>query len=124
MIRDRSHHAEHFYPCQNLAKPKGFGDICEKLLSDPYVLFLVNGGHVFQRIKNPHISSMQNTPRNIYIEFGSNQSSSFREEEFCTIVHKDDNDDGREVMANSPHGLWPGELKKLQGNIHMVNKIL
>ena len=30
-----------FIPCQNLAKPNNFGDICEKLLSDPCVLFLV-----------------------------------------------------------------------------------
>ena len=36
---DRSHHAEYFYPRQNLAEPNCFGDICEKLLSDPYVLF-------------------------------------------------------------------------------------
>ena len=41
MITDRSHLAEHYYPCQNLAKPNGFGDICEKLLSDPQVLYLV-----------------------------------------------------------------------------------
>ena len=40
---------------------------------------------------------MQNTPRNIYNKFGSNQLSSFRGEEFCTIVN--DDDDGRKVMA-------------------------
>ena len=40
---------------------------------------------------------MQDTPRNIYIKFGSNQSSSFREEEFYTIVN--DDDDGCQVMA-------------------------
>ena len=41
MTADRSHHSENFFPCQNIAKPYSFGDICEKLLSDPYVLFLV-----------------------------------------------------------------------------------
>ena len=39
MTTDRSHYAEHFYPGQNLAKPNGFGDIFEKLLSGPYALF-------------------------------------------------------------------------------------
>ena len=42
---------------------------------------------------------MQDTPRNIYAKFGSNQSSSFRAEQFCIIVKVDDNDDGRQVMA-------------------------
>ena len=30
-----------------MAKPNGFGDICEKLLSDPYVLFLVMAAMFF-----------------------------------------------------------------------------
>ena len=43
---------------------------------------------------------MQDTPRNIYIMFGSNQSSSFRGGEFCIIVNDDDdNDNGRQVIA-------------------------
>ena len=41
MTTDRSHHAEHLSHSQNLAKPKDFGDICEKLLPDLYVLSLV-----------------------------------------------------------------------------------
>ena len=65
---------------QNLAKHNDFGELCEKLLSDPYV---------FRRTKNPHINSIT-----FINKFGSNQYSSFREE-FCTIV----NDDGRHVMA-------------------------
>ena len=32
---------------------------------------------------------MQDTPRNIYTKFGSNESSSFKGEEFCTIVNDD-----------------------------------
>ena len=43
---DRSHHVEHL-PSQNLAKPNGFGEICEKLLSDPYVLFSVTAAMFF-----------------------------------------------------------------------------
>ena len=65
-----------FNPCQTLAKPNGLGDICEKLLYDPY------GGHVFRLIKNPHISSMQDTPWNSHTKIGSNWSSSIRGEEF------------------------------------------
>ena len=51
-----------FTQCQNLAEPNGFGDICEQLLSDPYVLFLITAA-IFRQINNPHISSMQDTPR-------------------------------------------------------------
>ena len=54
-----------------------------------------NGGHIFQRIKNLHINSMQDTLRNIHTKFGSNWSSSVRGEEFWKIV----NDDGRHVKA-------------------------
>ena len=36
---------------------------------------------------------MQDITRNIYTKFDSNQSSSFRGEEFCTIVDDDDDDD-------------------------------
>ena len=52
---------------------------------------------------------MQDTPRNIYTKFGSNQSSSSRGEEICIIVNDDDgrqqrrrtttDDDRRQVMA-------------------------
>ena len=79
---NRSHLAEHFSLCHNLATPNGFGDICEKLLSEPYILFFRNSGHVYRWIKNPHISFMQNNLRNLYIKFGSNWSSSVRGEEF------------------------------------------
>ena len=39
---------------------------------------------------------MQDTPRNIYTKFDSNQASSLRWEQFCII---DNDDDGRQVMA-------------------------
>ena len=55
-----------------------------------------NGSHVFQWIKNPHLSSMQNTPRNTHTKFGSNWSSGIRENEFWKIVN---DDDGHQVMA-------------------------
>ena len=42
-----------FTPCQNLAKLNGFGDVCEKLLSDTYVLFLVTAVMFFDRSQNP-----------------------------------------------------------------------
>ena len=83
-----------------MAKPNGFGDICEKLLSDPYVMFLVKAAIFFDRSKNPHTNSMQNTTRNIRIKFGSNWTSNVRGEEFWKIVN-----------GNSSHGPQPGELK-------------
>ena len=49
MATDRSHHAENIYPRQNFAQPNGFGDICEKCLSDPCVLFLATAGTYFDR---------------------------------------------------------------------------
>ena len=47
-----------------------------------YSIFSNNGGHIFQRKKNLQISSMQDTPRNIYTKFDSNWSSSVRGEDF------------------------------------------
>ena len=43
----------HFSKWKNLAKPYGFGDICEKLMSDPYVLFLVMAAMFFDESKIP-----------------------------------------------------------------------
>ena len=54
-----------------------------------------NDRHVFRRNKNPHISSMQDNPRNIHTKFGFNWSSSVGGEDFWKIV----NDDGRQVMS-------------------------
>ena len=45
--------------------------------------------------QKPHISSMQDTLRNIHTKLGSNWSSSVREEEFWKIV----NYEGCQVMA-------------------------
>ena len=39
-------------PCQNLDKPNGFGDICEKKTTVwPMCYIFSNGGHVFRQIK-------------------------------------------------------------------------
>ena len=66
----------------------------------PLCSIFSNHGHVFQWIKNPHISSMQVTLRNIHTKFGSNWSSSF--EKLLTTMDDDDkqrNDDGHQVIA-------------------------
>ena len=42
-----------FTLCQNLAIPNCFADICEQLLSDPYVLFLVTVAMFFNGSKIP-----------------------------------------------------------------------
>ena len=41
LATDRTHYAENLYPIyiHDFAKPNGFGDICEKHPSDPFVLF-------------------------------------------------------------------------------------
>ena len=49
----RSCHAEHFYYDKNFAKPKGFEDIYEQLLSDPYFQFLVTAVILFNGSKIP-----------------------------------------------------------------------
>ena len=79
-------YAEYRISIQNLANPNDFWDICNNLLSDPYVLFLEIVGHVSPWIKNPHISSMQNSPRNIHTKFGSNWSIGFRGENIFKVI--------------------------------------
>ena len=95
MTTNRSLHAEHFYPWQNLAKPNGFGDM-RKTTVWPLCSICSNGGHVFWWIKNPHSISMQDTQRNIHTKFGSNLSSSVRGEAFWKIIN---DDDGHQVKA-------------------------
>ena len=114
MTRDRSHHAKYF----NLVRiylNLTFRRYMWKTTVWPLCSIFSNGGHVFQWIKNPHTSSMQDTPRNIYAKFGSNLSSSFRGEEFCIIVNNDDDSQWRRQWTpsdgNSSRGLRPGELK-------------
>ena len=41
---------------QNLAKSNGFGDISEKLLSDPYVIFFVTEAMFFDGSKIPTLA--------------------------------------------------------------------
>ena len=80
----------------------------------PLCSFFINCVHVFQQIKNSHISSMQDTPRNIHTKFGSNWLSYIRGEEFWKIVH--DNRRRRWQTSsdgNNSRNLWPGELIKV-----------
>ena len=49
-----------------LAKPNSFGDICEKLLSDPYFLFLVTVAIFFNRSKI-HTTVLYRIPHGILI---------------------------------------------------------
>ena len=96
-----------FNTCQNLAKLYGFGDICEKLQSDPCSIFS-NGSHVFWQIKNLNTTFVQDTLRNICAKFHIIPLSSFRGEDFWKILN------GRQQTpsdGNSSHGLWPVELK-------------
>ena len=67
---------DYFSYWKNLAKPNGFGDICKTTTVWSLCYIYSNGSHVFQRIKNPHISSMQDTPWNIQTKFNSSWSSS------------------------------------------------
>ena len=47
-------------------KPNGFGDICEKLLSEPYVLFLVTAAMFFDPSKIS-TSVLCSTPQGTFI---------------------------------------------------------
>ena len=73
---------------QNLAKPQ-FWRYMQKTTVWPLCSIFGNNCHAFRQIKNPHISSMQDTTRNIYTNFSSNWSSSVRGEEFWKIVNYD-----------------------------------
>ena len=77
-----------------------------------------NNSHVFQQIKNPHTSSMQGIPRNIHTKFGSDQSSSFREE--LWIIVNEDNGCRTPSDGNSSHGLWQGELIITNPNLFII----
>ena len=91
-----------FTQCQNFAKPNNLKIYMQKTTVWPVSSIFSHSGHVFQQVKNPHISSMQNTPRIIQTKFGSNWSSSVRGEEFWKIVN---NDNGCQVMAMA-HMAW------------------
>ena len=71
--------------------------MCEKLLSDLYVLFFSNSGHVFRHAEHS-LSSMQDTNRNIHAKFGSNWLSNVRGEKFWKTVN---NDNWCQVMATA-----------------------
>ena len=84
-----------------------FRVICEKLLSDPPVLFLVTAAMFFDILKILNDRIVANTLKNNCIKFGWNWLCSFRGEDFLRMLtttttttdDDDDDDDGRQVMA-------------------------
>ena len=90
-----------FTQCQNLVKPNGFGDICEKLLSDPYVLFLVKVAMFFDESKIP-TSSQYRMPQETFTSCLVLISQVVSEEKgFVQLLTTttDDDDDGHQGMA-------------------------
>ena len=98
MTADRSRHAKHFCSNQNLPKPNGFGDICEKQLSDPSVLFLVTAAMFFDRSKIP-TSVLCRIPQGTFIPNLFPIGLVVSEEKSFEKIVNDDDDDGRQVMA-------------------------
>ena len=85
-----------------------------------FIIFLLNSiwnnficGQCFLMNKKSHISSMQDTPRNIHAKFDSNWSSSVRREDFWKFVNNDKNSWRQRTPSdgNNSSGLWPVELK-------------
>ena len=81
LTADRSHHAEYFYPCQNLVKTNCLGDICKNLLSDPLCSIFSYGGHVFLTDQKSNSQFVQDILRNNHLKFHPNLFSSFRGED-------------------------------------------
>ena len=91
-------------PRQNFVKPNGFGDFCKKLLSDPYVLFLVMAAMFFDGSKIP-TSVLYQIPQGISIQSLVPISRVVSEKSFKQLFKMTTTDN------NSSHGLWQGELK-------------
>ena len=99
-LRDFSmlYNEDHFSNWKNSAKPDGFGNICEKTLSDPYVLFSVTAAMFFN-------GSKISTPVLCRIPQGTFIPSLFqigqvvpKEKSFEKLLTMTD-DDGCQVMA-------------------------
>ena len=84
-----------------MAKPYNFGDICEKLLSDPYVQFLQQWPCFSTDQKSPH-QSYAGYPKKTFIlsllPFGQVVSEEKSLEKLLMMM-TDDDDDGHKVMA-------------------------
>ena len=96
LTEDRSHHAKHFNPCQSLAKPNSFWDICKKLLSDPYVLFLVMAAIFFKGTKIPSLVLCR-IPQGTFIPSWVSIGQVVSEEK--SFEKNVNNDDRHQVMA-------------------------
>ena len=84
-----------------MAKPNGFGNICQKLLSDPYVQFLVTAAIFFNGTKIP-ISVLCRISQGKFIlslvQIGQVVSEKKSFEKLLTITMDDDNN-VHQVMA-------------------------
>ena len=99
MTRDRSFHAEHFYSSQNLGNPNDLGDIYEKLLSDPYFLFLVTAAMFFDESNIPK-TKLCKIPQETFIPSLVSIGQIVSEEKnFVELLTRTTNDDRRQVMA-------------------------
>ena len=96
MTADRSHHAKHLNSCQNMAKPNSFRDICRKLLSDPYVLFLTTAAMFFYGLKIPTTVLCRIPQGTFILSLDTIGHAVWEEKSFEKIV---DNDDRHQVMA-------------------------
>ena len=78
-----------------MAEPNGFGNICEKLLSGPYVLFSVTAAMFFDGSKIT-TSVLCTIPQGTFIPIGQVVSEKKSFEKLLTTT---DNDDGCQVIA-------------------------
>ena len=88
-------HANTLTPCQSLANSNGFADICEKLHSDLYVLFLVTAAMFFDGSKIPTSVLWRTLKRTLVLSLVKIYLVLSENWEFRKIV----TDDGRQVMA-------------------------
>ena len=87
-----------------MAKPNGLGDICEKLQSDPYVLFLITVAMFFDKTKIP-TSVLCRTNQGTFIPSLILMCQVVSEEKSFVqllMTTTDDDDNGRKVMAMAP----------------------
>ena len=98
-----------FIPCQYMAEPNAFGDICENLLSGPYVLFLETAAMLSNKSKTPNICSIQDIQSNIRTKFGSNWFSSVRENFWKKLIAKTMSKRGNNsnIVSQIKMEIWP-----------------
>ena len=113
-------------PCQNFGKPNSFRDICEKLLSDPYVLLLLMLAMFVIRSKIKTYISSKNTLRNIYIKrlvlIGPMVTEERILEKLLMITTTDDYNIGCQVMAIIHMTYGQVSYNGVQGRIDKLMK--